>query len=299
MAIPVSDLASNADENIAHAAKIVGRGKIRTKVFNAIYTGKQKVKTAQEISKSTRLPEIRVLQEGKRLVDNHLVNKIKINGRTAYQKIDFLHQHKNKILRLASSPQRLKAFPTKRNPAGHAASSDRIQVKVAIPRRRQQAYSLTVDDIGSFSKVRKTGKNQGNTRMAETIFKKGVARILGERGTFKDWGGENRDLSSTRLVVSGGKRRAAAFAFKGPGQTGRLTPRKMGKNGDQIQRLFKCPADVFLVQYWAQIDDTVYEQLRSFAQLKSYWDERPIGYGVIDGTDSTRLIKAYPKQFGK
>jgi hypothetical protein len=40
--------------------------------------------------------------------------------------------------------------------------------------------------------------------------------------------------------------------------------------GDQIQRLAKCPADVFIVQYWGQIDDAVLDQLENFAKLKSY-----------------------------
>lgn len=296
MALPVADLSSNAEENIAHAAKILGRAKHRVRVFNAIYTGKRQIKTAREISTSTRLSEIRVLQEGKRLAANHLVNQTKIDGRTAYRKIDFFHHHKKQILALASSPRQLRAFPTKRNPAVYSATAGRIQIKVDIPRRRQRAYMLTVDNIGSFSNVRGVGKNQSYTRMAERKFKKGVAKILGETGNFKDWGGENRDLSSTRLVISG-QRRAAAFAFKGPGKTGRLTPGKMGKNGDQIQRLFRCPADVFLVQYWAQVDDAVLEQMQGFAQLKSYMEGKPIGYGIIDGGDSTRLIKAYPNAF--
>ena len=49
----------------------------------------------------------------------------------------------------------------------------------------------------------------------------------------------------------------------------------MGKNGDQIQRLvLECPADVFLVQYWNAIDDSVLEQLEKFAQYKSYTEEQ-------------------------
>jgi len=72
----------------------------------------------------------------------------------------------------------------------------------------------------------------------------------------------------------------------------------MGKNGDQIQRLVKCKvAEVLIIQYWAQIDDSVSEQLESWAKIKSYTEDKTIWYGVIDGIDSTRLIKAYPKEF--
>ena len=103
-------------------------------------------------------------------------------------------------------------------------------------------------------------------------------------------------IKKTKVKIDG-KRRMAAFAFKGPGKTGKLTPAKMGKNGDQIQRLFKCPADVYIVQYWQNVDDNVYEQMTQFAQLKSYFENRTIWYGVIDGDDSNRLMLAYPSRF--
>ena len=71
----------------------------------------------------------------------------------------------------------------------------------------------------------------------------------------------------------------------------------MGKNGDQIQRLFRCPADVFIVQYWREIDDSVQEQMIQFAQLRSYFENRTIWYGIIDGDDSNKLMLAYPARF--
>jgi len=73
----------------------------------------------------------------------------------------------------------------------------------------------------------------------------------------------------------------------------------MGKNGDQIQRLFQTAADIFLLQYWSQIDDSVLEQMQMNAKLRSYADGKRIYYGIIDGQDSARLIQAYPKQFKK
>lgn len=79
----------------------------------------------------------------------------------------------------------------------------------------------------------------------------GMQQVLGEKGKFQDWGGEGNDLWTTRLRL-GGKRRATAFAFKSGGTPGKLTPAKMGRNGDQIQRLFQSPADVFIVQSGAR-----------------------------------------------
>jgi hypothetical protein len=95
-----------------------------------------------------------------------------------------------------------------------------------------------------------------------------------------------------------GPRVPATFAFKGPGKKGRLVPKMMGKNGDQIQRLFSSgAADVYIVQYWSQIDQSIVEQMKFLATMRSTVERKRIYFGVIDGTDSARLIRAYPKAF--
>lgn len=73
----------------------------------------------------------------------------------------------------------------------------------------------------------------------------------------------------------------------------------MGKNGDQIQRLFSSPAEAFIVQYQGQIDESVIEQMRNFATAKSYKEGKKIYFGVIDENDTNRIINAYPTKFGK
>ena len=98
-------------------------------------------------------------------------------------------------------------------------------------------------------------------------------------------------------MVIDGKRRATAFAFKGKATKGILTPKKLGKRGDQIQMLFRAPAEIFLVQYWGQIDESVIEQMKNFAIAKSVLEERRIYYGAIDGKDTLRIIDAYPDYF--
>src|SRR5207244_4242501 len=116
------DVGSNAEENIAHAAKIIGRSAHRRSVFDAIYTGKRRAKRVSQLIKSTGLPRTRVLDAGKKLADNHIVKAIRLEGETAYEKIGFFHSHKRRILGLAASPAKLKAFPTKRNPISRAVN---------------------------------------------------------------------------------------------------------------------------------------------------------------------------------
>jgi hypothetical protein len=291
MPFPVSDLRSNANDQVAHAAKVIGRGKQKALIFEAVCRGRARAKTISTILETTGIPRQQVLNAAKQLVDNQVIHQTKKDGEIAYEKDGFYARHSRRILRLASNPRELERLPTKTNPV---AQSERIVLRV--PRRQVKIHLITVDEVDSFARVKKSRSPGDGGPMSERRFKEGMQRVLGEKGKFQDWGGEGNDLWTTRLRLSG-KRRATAFAFKGRGTTGKLTPRKMGKNGDQIQRLFRSPADVFLVQYWGQIDESVVEQMQAFATAKSWAEGREIWFGVIDGDDSNRLIDSYPRHF--
>ena len=133
-------------------------------------------------------------------------------------------------------------------------------------------------------------------KITESNFKNGIRKLLGETRNFKDWGGEKNDLLSTNIKLKG-QRKTVAFAFKGKGTTGILNIKKMGKNGDQIPRLFKSASQVFIIQYWNNIDETVIDLMKSLAISLSAIENKKIYYGIIDGLDSQRIIQAYPKYF--
>ena len=132
--------------------------------------------------------------------------------------------------------------------------------------------------------------------MLERDFNNGVRKVIKDKWEQLDWGGETDDLYTTRLLIKN-NRIPSAFAFKGRGTKGILVPGKMGKNGDQIQRLFRSPAELFVVQYQGPIAETVIEQMKAFAEIKSVHSDKPIYYMIIDGQDSDRLVRAYPKAF--
>lgn len=291
--VPVFDIRSNPADQIAHVVEVLGRSSQRIAVFKAIYFGKQRMKTVNEIALSTGLDRVRVLQEGKRLADNQIVKQVRTAGLTGYEKDPFFSAQKKKILGLVKDPVAFASFPTKTRP--RAAIPKALTIR--IPRQQIRARFVTIDDIDSFSRVEKVRVEPGDyTPIPEARFKAGVARIIGESGEFHDWGGERNDLHTTRLRLDG-TRHLTAIGFKGPGTKGILTPKKMGKNGDQIQRLFKSPAAVFLVQYWGQIDQSVTEQMEEFAKAKSATEGTEVYFGIIDGDDSNRLLKAYPRAF--
>lgn len=287
----VSDSLSNTNEQIEQAAKAIGRSAERRKVFEAIYHGKQRVKTAPEICEKTRISQKRVTMAGKYFVDRGIIEQLKQDGVTAYKKIDFFHAHKAAVLAYAGNSKKLETLPTKRRPRVAAT------VTVKVDTRRVDTKQITIDDVDSFKKVREI-KNDGfiPRTVSEQQFKTGVQAIIGEKGKFQDWGGERNDLLTTRLII-GGKRKPTAFAFKGPGKKGPLVPGKMGKNGDQIQRLFESTAEVFLIQYGEEIRENVMDQMDKMAYVKSAMTGKKILFGVIDGADSNRLFEAYRSKF--
>ena len=287
----VSDIRSNLNDQIDYAARAVGKGPQRQAVYRAIQRGKAKWKSVADIAQATGLSHKRVLEEGRKLVNKLLVRQQKVNGEVQYEKDAVLAGHIGKILKFGSDRKALAKLPTKTRPAGGATS----RVTLAIPNRSAKVKRISVDDIDSFSRVRKVPQ-AAMPHMSERAFKEGVQRVINETGTFRDWGGESNDLFSTRIRF-GGKRKGVAFGFKGPGKKGKLTPKGMGKNGDQIPRLFNSTADIFLVQYWAHVDESIYDLMHRLAITKAYLEDRPIWYGVIDGDDSGRLVAAYRKQF--
>jgi hypothetical protein len=293
MTLPVSDTRSNPNDQIAHAARVIGKSAQRRAVFGAISRGKRRTKTVKELMRATGLSQKQVLNAAKHLADNQVIRQTRVGKETGYEKDPFYSRNKAKILRLAGNPTELEKLPTKTNPQPR----QNVIVKVSYPGPLVRMEQVTIDDIDSFSRVRNvTDAPPPGEALSETAFKHGFQNVIGEEGTFKDWGGERNDLLTTRVRL-GGRRRTAGVAFKGPGTRGKLTPAKLGKNADQIQRLFSSPADVFLVQYWGQIDETVLEQMRNFAAGKSAIEGRPIWFGVIDGTDTRRLMAAYPEDF--
>jgi hypothetical protein len=287
----VSDARANRNELIEHAVSKIGRSKHRRAVFEAIYYHKSRVKSADQVAEMTELPRNRVLQEANALAKQQIIGRVKRKGELiAYEQEEFYQANKLEILRQLDDRRRRERFPTKRTPRSEVT----VSLRKSLPAGKVRF--LTIDEIDSFKEARRVKANPTIRAPSESAFKRGLQRIIGEEGKFSDWGGEQNDLFTTWLSV-GGKRRRAALALKGPATKGRLTLRQMGKNADQIQRLFKSAADVFLVQYHGEIDQMIVAEMETHARDLAHKTERRILFGVIDGQDSRRLIAAYPDAF--
>jgi len=293
MSVDVSDKFSNLNDHLANAAKVLGRSTDRLKVFGAIYQGKKRVKTQKDLQRATNLTPIRILQLARELAANSIIAPIKVNGLLAYTKDPFYSHHKRAILRLVSDPRKLALFPTKTNSGGTGAMK---LVAVNYPRKSFDVTQITIDDFDDFRGVKKIPHGQPHHQVGESWFKAGLKKVIGETGTFTDWGGEKNDLWTTKVHLQG-KRLACAFAFKGKGTKGVLTLKKLGKNSDQLPRLFKNDAQVFIVEYCGQVDQSVSELMFSLAVARSVMCQEKIYYCVVDGDDTQRIIKAYAKCF--
>jgi hypothetical protein len=160
---------------------------------------------------------------------------------------------------------------------------------------------LVVEDIDSFRNVRDVNPSMvaaflkdGYLDVAEDTVQLALEAILDVPFHKKDWGGECNDLYTANVVVNG-HRRPTAFLLKGNGlKKNRMEVRDCGKNGDQVIRLFRSPADLFVVQFVGNISESVIQQAQAeIAQLKRQ-DKDP-HFLIVDGQDTARLLYAYGK----
>ena len=133
------------------------------------------------------------------------------------------------------------------------AIGDLITGHSPVPLPFASTIQLQPEDIEQFGAMDKSWmpSNAELLRLAdisEHQVKELICRLLGEHEVPKDWGGEESDLFSARLTVAG-TRQTGAFLLKGPSKFHPMTPSDLGKNADQIYRLFNIPADIFVVQH--------------------------------------------------
>jgi hypothetical protein len=156
---------------------------------------------------------------------------------------------------------------------------------------------IYVDDIDSFNRVKrvkpKSVFDSVPLGISEAEIKERLADIVGERFVPKDWPGEKSDLYSSFVKLKGG-RLSTAFMLKGP-SVKKLTIDKCGVRGNQLQRLVREPARLYIVQHIGEIDTDVIELLETLVSNRSQQRMEDLFYCIIDGVDTARVLKAYGK----
>jgi hypothetical protein len=166
---------------------------------------------------------------------------------------------------------------------------------LATTSRWHRQLEVFTDEIDTFELAREeerpSDKDLDILRgLPEARIKDAFAEIIGEPCVPKDWGGERSDLLSTHVKLDG-RRIATAFAFKGPATFRPLELSGLGKNGDQIERLFSESADLLVLQHCHRINHSVRATMRAFATRM--FDPRL--FCLIDGYDTVRILRAYRK----
>jgi hypothetical protein len=290
-----TEFAATSPEVIqAIAAELAASGR-KFLVFKSIYSGGSKPKTATVIAARTGFSEGTVLQLATPMANKQYFEPVKYDDRKAFKKYPHINAVKSRIMTLAKNPRKLDEHVSTRTP--------KQTVSVEFNSRKRKEISVKeifIDDVVEFKRVKRIAAGQlpsmAPNRLPEKLFKYGVASIIGEKGKFQDWGGEKNDLYTSHVTI-GNRRRSTAFAFKGPATKPPLTPAKLGKNADQIQRLFSTVADAFFVQFEGRIEDAVKAQMLAEAIKKSHETGRQVLYGLIALEDSHRLRAKYASHF--
>lgn len=293
--VHIRNVGGDKNEQIMSAVESICRSIPRLEVFEAICKGKKKEKSVSWIRENTSLKSNkRVTEVAKKLVKDEVITQLenKVDGETCYAKVDFLCNHRNKILKLIRDKNARKKFPTKYNPKNNILAKT-LKINVNIPQKRIQTKTISIQEIDEFSKIKKIKSLKYDLEKNEDDIKELFKKIVGEQGIFKDWPGEKNDLFT--YVKINGKKYLAAFAFKGKSKKtiSKLRPKDMGKNGDQVQRLFSSPAEIFFVQFVGQIDESMLKTMEEQASLKSFYNNKKIYYGVIDGSDTSKIFAKY------
>jgi len=295
--IHIRNIGGDKHDNIMSAVESVGRSKPRLEVFLAICKGKKKEKSVSWIRDNTSLKNNkRVTEEAKKLANDEIIIQLdhKVDGETGYSKVDFFCKHKNRILTLIKNKKLREDYPTKTNPKTKSLTSS-FQINLRMPQKIAKTKSISIQEIDNFSKIKKMKPMEYDLEKNEDDIKELFKKIAGEKGRFTDSPVEKNDLLT--YLTMNGKKFLVAFAFKGKSKKTikKLRPMDMGKNGDQVERLFSSPAEIFFVQFVGQLHELMLSKMEEQSILKSYYTGKKIYYGIIDGNDTSKIFEKYGK----
>jgi hypothetical protein len=153
---------------------------------------------------------------------------------------------------------------------------------------------LSPEEIDSFERIVDISETEvaelAPLQISEAKIKKYFCDIMGNAFPQQDWGGEVCDIFCNIRF----RRRAvpAAFILKGKAYADRpLRIADLGKNGDQLVRLFSLPAEVYIIQSNGAVDGTVHSHIQAQVAAKLITNQY-IYYLVLDGIQTTQLLRA-------
>jgi len=126
----------------------------------------------------------------------------------------------------------------------------------------------------------------------EDEIQRSIEGIISEPFHKNDWGGEINDLYSSEIRLNG-KRVSTAFLLKGNGlRKVILEIADCGQNGDQILRLFRSPAELFVVQHVGNVSESVISDIEGKV-IERRSQGKSAHYCILNGQDLACVLLAY------
>ncbi len=118
---PVIDTHANHEENIERIVKLIGRNKLRLRIFEFVHGRGSRPKTVTEICEGLNSNRQVALNQVNHLAKHRIILKASTSqkggpDRWGYTKNDFCMANKQEILRKVAKPELLLRMPTKRRP---------------------------------------------------------------------------------------------------------------------------------------------------------------------------------------
>lgn len=127
-------------------------------------------------------------------------------------------------------------------------------------------------------------------KIPEKSIKRAFAELLREGRVPKDWAGETSDLFTDKVRINR-KRVTAAFLLKGPAKFHEMRLPDLGAQGNQIDRLFREPAQLLVLQHCHYVHTDVRNMMVAYANQVGNMRQ----FAIIDGAETLRILRAYKK----
>ncbi|HEU5367622.1 MAG TPA: hypothetical protein VFU69_04125, partial [Ktedonobacterales bacterium] len=120
------------------------------------------------------------------------------------------------------------------------------------------------------------------------------AEIIGESFVPKDWGGENQDLYTSRMMLDG-QRVQTSVILNGPGKVpaNEMRLADLGTRGNQLLNMIRITSStLYILQSVKPVSEDIVDTFERFIR-----DERNSGHQcyfcIIDGQDTAEILYAY------
>jgi hypothetical protein len=157
---------------------------------------------------------------------------------------------------------------------------------------------LFLEDIDTFSNAVKISPQFAAKKSLDNVYeddvKDALIEIIGERFTPKHSATEKSDIYTCQISLEG-QRVPAAFLLKSMRSVKVLDMKELGKRGNQVIRLVKEPAVLFVVQHTGEIATDVIEHLDAQLFRKAKGLGTTLYYNIMDGNETARILIGYGK----